>query len=139
VLLDDVVAFLEYTGGVGDTGGWSGFKGYLPPEPDRAVAVFETPGLEPELEKLGSDGVQFDRPGFQVRIRGEKHGYEAARDRMDLIFQLLHGSQIPTASGDPFYLYVHAVQSGPMPMGLDENDRPGMTWNFITMRERVER
>jgi minor capsid protein len=136
-LLDDVIDFLEDEGLVNDSGGWTAFAGTLPPSPDRSVAVFETPGMEPETVKDGSAEVAYDRPGFQVRIRGDEHGYEAMRDRLGAIFRALHGTNLAgVTTGSSGYLQVWAVQSGPMPMGEDHESRPGATWNFRTWRER---
>jgi len=136
MLVTDVLDFLETEGLIEGATEWSGFAGYLPPEPNQAIAVFETPGAPPESKPDGSTETEYDEPTFQVRGRGEKFGYEALRTKMGAIYRALHGSELSPASGDPVYVYVYARQSGPFPLGLDENNRPGLTWNFKALRER---
>ena len=135
-LLNDVLDYLTDLGLVGGSTGWSTAASYLPPTPDRVIAVFETPGLAPELVKTGSVETAYDWPGFQVRGRGTKFDYAALRTKMGEIFRALHGSELAPVTGDPAYVLVQAVQSGPLPLGLDETDRPGLTWNFTAIRER---
>lgn len=135
-LITDVLSYLEDQGLIGGATGWTGAAGYLPPSPDQIIAVFETPGLEPETAPGGSSETEYDLPGFQVRGRGSVFGYAALRDKMGAVFRALHDSDLAPASGDPQYVFVQAVQSGPLPMGLDEVNRPGLTWNFVAMRER---
>ncbi len=136
-LIDDVLDFLESEVLVAGATGWTRAASWMPPDPDQIVAVYETPGTAPEQIRDGSTEQAYDDVGFQVRIRGAAHGYEAAREQIGKIYRALHGSSLAPATGDPAYLIVHATQSGPMPLGLDENERPGMTWNFRTMRERT--
>lgn len=138
MLITDVLDFLEDLNLVGGATGWRRAAGFLPPSPDRVIAVFETTGLEPELVRVGSTEQAYDNPGFQVRGRGAEWGYADLRDRMGKIYRALHGSELAPATGAPAYVYVHAVQSGPLTLGLDDSNRPGMTWNFIAMREREE-
>lgn len=135
-LLADVLDHLTVAGLINGSTGWTGYAGYLPPSPDQVIAIFETPGEPPELVKDGSDEIAYDYPRFQVRGRGARHGYAALRSKLGAIFAELHGSSLSPASGDPAYVLVRAVQSGPLPLGLDDNDRPGMTWNYTAIRER---
>lgn len=137
-LLDDVIDFLDSAGLVNDgSDGWQGFKSYLPPSPDRVLAVFETPGLEAEGRKPGTGETPYDSPGFQIRIRGDRFGYEAMRARLQAVFESLHEADLNgVTTGSPQWLLCRAVQSGPLPLGLDESGRPGATWNFQAIRER---
>lgn len=135
-LLTDVLDFLQAESLVGGATGWTRAAGYLPPTPNKVIAVFETPGPEPEMEKDGSTAVEYDFPRFQIRGRGEEFGYEALRSQMQAIFIALQNSQLAPTTGEPAYLLVRAIQSGPMSLGLDDNSRPGMTWNFECIRER---
>lgn len=135
-LLADVLDHLEAAGLVGGASGWARAAGYLPPTPDRVIAVFETPGPPPEVVKAGSTEPAYDAPRFQVRGRGAPFGYEALRARMEDVYLALHDSTLSPATGDPAYVRVDALQSGPLSLGLDENSRPGLTWNFETLRER---
>ena len=131
-LLGDVIAYLVSLGLIDGTTGWTGYKGYLPPSPDSVIVVYETPGADPELVGIDSEEIEYDDPGFQIRGRGPVHGYDALRGKMGAIYRALHGSTL----GSPFYVQVRSTQSGPMPMGLDDKSRPGMTWNFVAMRRR---
>lgn len=140
-MVTDVLEFLADQGLVDGATAWTGVTGGVPPAPDKIIAVFETPGQEPELVSDGSAEQAYDRPGFQIRGRGAKaepgvFDYSDLRDRMGQVYRALHGSELSPATGDPAYVLVRAVQSGPLPLGLDDNDRPEMTWNFVAMRER---
>lgn len=138
LLVTDVLDYLQGQGLIGGSTGWSRAAGYMPAEPDQVIAVFETPGAPPELVPEGSSEQAYDEPGFQVRGRGGFHGYSALRSKMGAIYRALHGSSLSPATGDPAYVLVRAVQSGPLPMGLDQNNRPEMAWNFVAMRERED-
>jgi len=135
-LYDDVLNYLAAEGLIDGSTGWAGKAAYMPATPNKLICVFETPGEPPESKKDGSDEQEYDLPGFQIRGRGEAFGYDALRAKMQEIFLALHGSSLSPSSGDPGYVYVFAVQSGPMPMGYDDNSRPGLTWNYRCMRER---
>ena len=130
-LLDDVVSFLASVSLVDDVGGWSGFKGYLPTAPDKAIVIYETGGATPSVPKTGDSLPEMDQVTFQVRGRGDPRGMEALRGRMGSIYRALHGGDL----GSDFVL-ARAIQSGPLSLGLDGNDRPGLTWNFEAFRRR---
>ena len=66
-------------------------------------------------------------------MRGDVRGYEAARVKMKQVYLALHAME-PGVN----FVYLYSNQSGPLPMGDDDNDRPEMTWNFVTMRERED-
>lgn len=136
LLITDVLNFLVSEGIIEGATGWTRGAGYLPPDPDQVIAVFETPGLVPEVVKTGSTEQAYDNPGFQIRGRGGEFGYDALRQKMGQVFRTLHESVLAPTSGDPLYVIVTAVQSGPLPIGLDEESRPGLVWNFTAMRER---
>jgi len=136
LIVTDVLDFLEAEGLIAGATGWARAAAYLPPSPDQVIAVFETSGTEPELTPIGSTETPLDEPGFQVRGRSTEFGYAALRNKMGAIFRALHGSTLAPASGEPPYILVKAVQSAPLPLGLDENNRFGQTWNFQVIRER---
>ena len=52
-------------------------------------------------------------------------------DDLSGIFKALHDQDIAG------YIYVFALQSGPIPIGYDANNRPELTWNFRAMRTRT--
>ena len=136
LLITDVLDYLEDQGLVAGATGWTRAAGFMPPSPDKIVAVFESPGDPPEMTKAGSGETAYDEPGFQVRVRATKHDYASARAKIGAVFRALHGSSLAPATGDPVYVLVRAVQSGPLPLGLDESNRPDLTWNFTAKRER---
>lgn len=136
LLIDDVFDFLTARGLIGGSSGWAGFCGFLPPDPDKVIAIYETPGEAPDNFSAGSVPSQYDRPSFQVRGRGDVHGYEALRLKMGAIYRALHNSELTPATGDPVYTFVFSEQSGPHHLGLDDSSRPELTWNFRAMRQR---
>lgn len=127
-LLDDIGTHLTTAGVVGGATGWVLSKGYMPPTPDQVLAVFETPGEPPEVGK--GDATVYDYPGFQVRVRGAKFGYSAARAKLQDVFDALHARE---PSG---YVYVYAAGSGPLPLGNDAQQRPELTQNYRAMAAR---
>ena len=136
LLITDVLDFLVAEGLIGGATGWAQAAGYIPPEGDKVIAVFETAGLVPEVVKAGSDEQAYDDPGFQIRGRGAEFGYDELRQKMGAVYRSLHGSTLGPTTGDPAYVFVYGVQSGPLPLGLDDKSFPHLTWNFIAMRER---
>lgn len=136
LLVTDVLDFLEAEGLIAGATGWARASSGLPPSPNKVIVVFESGGFPPELKPIGSDETEYDQPTFQVRGRGEEFGYQELRNKMGAIYRALHGSELAPASGDPDYVLVRAMQAGPFPLGLDKNDRPGLTWNFTALRER---
>lgn len=126
-LLDDIGAKLTSDGVVGGATGWTLGKSYLPPSPDQVVALFETAG--PEADQ--TEGTRYDEPTFQVRARGATFEYDQLRDKMTEVFNSLNDA---TIAG---FVFVFAVQSGPLPLGYDENNRPELSWNFATMKQRA--
>lgn len=136
-LLDDIEQHLVDAGVVGGSSGWTCFKGFLPNAPDKTIGLFETMGEEPEVIAEGSSEPAYVKPSFQVRGRGEAFGYEALRLKMKEVFDNLHESEpTPVTTGASQYIYCYAISSGPLPMGQDVNQRPQLSWNFRTMRER---
>jgi len=124
-ILDDIGAELTSDGVVGGVTDWVLAKSYMPPTPDNVIALFETGGDAPDQ----TPGTKYEYPTFQVRVRGSKFGYEAARIKIQEVFDSLNDS---TISG---YIYVFPLQSGPIPLGYDrEDNRPELSWNFATMK-----
>lgn len=137
-LLDDIGDHLIAAGVVGGVTGWTLAKSFLPPSPDQVVALYETPGEAPDILRPGDSSTAFDKPGLQVRVRGAAHDYATARTKIQAVFAALHQSEPAVTSGEPYIVYLYAVQSAPMPLGLDQSNRPELTWNFILMRQRGE-
>jgi len=125
-LLDDIGSALTTAGLVGGATGWTLYKSYFPDKPDQVVGLFETGGDDPDL----TEGTKYDMPSFQVRVRGQEFEYDTARTKIEAVFSTLHDA---TVSG---YIFVFAVNSGPIPLGYDKNNRPDLSWNFQTMKAR---
>lgn len=123
ILLDVIKDYLETATIAGGSTGWDLFKGFLPDSADKIVAIFESPGITPENDSTDTSFY----PAFQIRVRGEKFGYEIARAKVQEIRDSLHGADVAGL------IYVYANQSGPTPLGNDGNDRPNFTMNFRTM------
>lgn len=128
--LDDIATALV-TAGIGqitsNATDWFIFRGYFQDAPDRAICLYETPGVPPE------EGLAIEYPGLQVRARGTLDDYQAARLKMQEIFDFLHGGEAAIGAA---YVYFYAVQSGVIPMGQDANRRPHIVQNYRSMRSR---
>ena len=123
MILDSIKSHIQAAGVAGGETGWGLFTGFLPDTPDKSVAIFELPGGEPETL---SENETLSRVEFQVRVRGAERDYQSARTKIQEIFDILHNQPV---SG---FIYVFAIQSGPMPLGNDRQDRPNLTQNYKT-------
>lgn len=127
MLLDEIGAQLSGLGLVGGASGWTLAKGYVPPDPDHVVTLFETPGQPPEA------AVDMDHVGFQVRVRGSVKEYDVARAQLESIYAALH-KLTGTLSGT-YYVSILA-SSGPLPLGEDQSERPEIVQNYLCQRSR---
>jgi hypothetical protein len=71
----------------------------------------------------------------QVLVRGAKNAAGAARTLIETIKNDLDGLSGITVSGT-YYQLIWTEQSGPAPMGKDENGRIEYVWNFYTRKTR---
>jgi hypothetical protein len=126
-ILDEIGARLTTLLLVDGATGWALCKAFLPASPDKVVLLSELGGLGPEQR------VQLDHPEIQVRVRGERFGYAAARTRMQAIYDALH-TYSGTLSGIR-YASIAAVQS-PIGLGFDDNERPEIVCTFRCARSR---
>lgn len=124
-LLDVVGSYLATAGFVGGSSGWTLASGWMPPTPDHVVALFEYSGGPPQ------NAAPLDRPGLQIRVRGDKQSvtgaYTAARLQIERIRQSLHASGAEVIA--PNVRAIVATQSV-FPLGLDDNDRIEFACNF---------
>lgn len=125
--LDDLGTALTTAGLVDGVSGWKLYLGFINDTPDKAVCIYELPGGAPE------QAWSIDRPGFQIRVRGEADGYQAARAKWQAIFELLHDGD---ASVGASWVYLYATHSGPMSLGQDEKRRPHLGLRLAAMRNR---
>lgn len=115
---------------------WFINQGYMPDDlggPDRAIALYDTPGKPPERGSLNP----LDYPSVQVVVRAGESDYALLRDRIQAIYMALNEQEaaITTVTGSPF-IYFYSQQSAPISMGRDEKKRPKQAWNFRSMRYR---
>jgi hypothetical protein len=91
--------------------------------------IYETGGELPDgIATDDAAGVQhYEKPGFQIRVRGGEYDYSDARTTMETVRALLHAKDLTN--------FVYVVSTGSvLPLGLDSNNRPEITQNFRTMR-----
>ena len=132
MLLDEIATRLQ-SQGVGttaSTASWFVAKGFLPPTPDKCIALFETGGLPNDPH----EAALVDRPTFQVRVRGDAYGYSTGRAKLGAARTALEVGNT-TLSGRRF---IHVVAQGePVSLGQDENNRPSLVMNFTALRSRT--
>lgn len=125
-VIDDIAAHLTTAMIVGGSTGWAIYKDWIPPDPDKLVAIFPYPGANPEK------GFSLRYPNFQIRVRGEADtaGYDAMRDKLEAIRANLHAITNDTVNSVS-YAFVIAISS-PLSLGRDKNNRPELSLNFRT-------
>jgi hypothetical protein len=128
VLIDDLSDYLS-SGGITGTI----YKGFLPPTPDTAIAIYETGGVAP-IRAMGNVAGRavVERPRIQVVCRAGQYDYQAARLKAQDVFALLDGMPARTVNGVS-YLDSAAVQS-PFLMGRDESGRPKIACNYDVVK-----
>lgn len=118
----------------GSTADWGIFSGFMPPLPDRAVAIFESGGRESVRAMSESAGkTPAERPRVQVLVRGQPFDYQQARLKANDVFKVLDQLGETTVNSTR-YLWMAAVQS-PFSLGQDENNRPEIACNYDVVKE----
>jgi len=102
------------------------FIGHMPPSPDKCVTIYDTSGYPAELDYT------YQRPTFQIKVRGNKGGYRAAHELAQAIRDLLHGTHNENVNGARYILI--AIESDVGSIGPDEQERPQFTVNFRAHR-----
>ncbi len=138
-LLDEIGAVLstQSVASSSGVGGWLLVLSFMPDSTaiqDKVVAIIETPGFPPDA------GTDLDRPGFQVRVRGDPistttTSYAEARQKIEDVKTTLHALASTSYSGR-HYPGVWAEQE-PFLLRYDQNDRPELAINFRAMRSRT--
>lgn len=100
------------------------FVDHLPPTPDVAVSLWPTGGQPRRVET----GTRF--PSLQIRVRGDRNGRQAARALCLAIINDLHDRR-RVVTGEGVVLAFDAVQSDPIPMGVDGQGRPEFSSNYV--------
>ncbi|MEK3882425.1 minor capsid protein [Paenibacillus sp. PL2-23] len=128
MLSEDLISFLAFSG-------FNTFpdEGFIPADiPDEklpAFFVFSTGGFSPH------DYIPRESPTFQVIVKGKSYKtYPAhkavAEAQAKRLIDFLHRKNNYTA-GTAYIWSSQAVQSNPIPLGLDDNDRPMYSTNFV--------
>jgi hypothetical protein len=103
------------------------FLATLPESPDVCTAVYENSGTPPAFT-MGTGGIVIDYPMLQIISRATKEDYPTARDKIEVIRNLLASITDVTISG------VHVLRIEPMgsvnPLGIDPKQRPLLSANF---------
>ena len=110
------------------------FVNNKPATPDAIICVSGYAGQPPEW----TNTLKVDHPGVQVLVRGAKDASGAARDLIETIFEALDGLTNTVLNADTGVLYqcIESTQSGPSPMGKDENGRIEYVLNFYVTKTR---
>lgn len=125
----DIGQHLTDQGIVGGATGWRLALGWIPPRPDRIVAV-TTSGGYPSAAKVG-----LDYPTVQVRVRATSRAdVDAGVAKAEAIYLALDHAGPVTINGTS-YRDIQAEQY-PMDLGEDENRRPEWSVNFRCLKSR---
>ena len=133
MILDDLNDFLT-TGGIA-TGGTNLFVGdRMPDSPDELVMIRSTQGrASMRTFGLSVGAVVLDYPSFQVEVRSST--YTGADTLMRSVRGALDHLSNQTINGKVYH-HIEAMQSEPIPMGLDESRRHSVVLNFQAIKDR---
>lgn len=109
---------------VDTVGGYKSFAGFFPPDPDKIVAITDSPGGEPET------GFMLEHIGVQLRMRGATFDYANTYTAVMQVFDALQG----VAISDEYPLC--RFQQSPMFSEYDVKNRPVWSMNLMLMRTR---
>jgi len=118
----DIKDILEGTSSLGLTFATDLFVSEMPTTPDACVCIYDTGGEDPEVNYT------YERPHVQVRVRGDKGGYETAQELAQSIRDTLSGTADYTINGAR-YVGMWAL-GDVMFIEYDDNQRPEFTVNF---------
>lgn len=100
---------------------YSVFYSFMPQDVDDCIVLFNA-----GTSLVDTDLIGFNERVFQVHVRASS--YDAAEQMAQEVETSLHGVA-NTQIGDQFVRYV-LLDSGPIALGYDENERYEMTLNF---------
>lgn len=107
--------------------GWDVHTGIMPPTPDRAIALYDTGGLDPNPKWL------IDFPTVQVLVRGGVGDYIVAFQEAKTLKDILLGVNAQTINGDR---WDGINMNGDLGyIGRDEQNRPLFSMNFALIIE----
>lgn len=123
-ILDDAAGILvsNSIGVIAASSGWGIYISEEPLEPDTVITLFDAGGLPPNPKWL------LDYPSIQIRVRGARGGYVAARQKIVDIRDALLGLTSQTI-GDTRWVSV-TMPGDITPLGYDDSKRPLLVVNF---------
>lgn len=117
----DGVTGLKYADVVGT--GVNVFVGFLPPSPNRVVAVLPSGGLEADSK------LPYDSPTIQIIVRGDASPAWAL-DTWQAVYSYMQGLGSVELPDGIWLVSAIAIQSGPIHIGKDDNGRYQYGMNF---------
>lgn len=105
------------------------FIATMPSAPDLAVGIFPSGGIP----WTGHSAIATDEPTVQIRVRSIKHDPRPGLDLAEAIYGEMVGLHGLIDEGGEHETNVRrclALQTGPVPIGKDDNQRPEFTLNF---------
>jgi hypothetical protein len=101
------------------------FPGKLPSSPNRCVAVIPTGGYE------GDAKLPYDRPTFQIMVRGDEDP-RWAMNTAEAVHSLLQAfrNTVLNDDDDIYLVSVLGIQTGPAHVGDDDNGRVQYSMNY---------
>lgn len=108
-------------------GGWTVFRDYEPPSPDKTITLVGYAGEPPDTT------FQADYPAIQIRIRGAARDVLTPREKAEQVYRLLHGQSPIGAVENESLVYLIATQQ-PYIVQRDELERVTYAFSCRTMR-----
>lgn len=118
---DIIQALLQADGLPGS--GWQSFVGFMPPDPDKCICAYDTPG-NPD-GRLMATGERIEHPGVQIQVRGLD--YVECFAKVRAITQALDSTRkvsVAPNSTDSYTVANVSRTGTPISLGIEEvNDR----------------
>lgn len=121
ILISTEIAAYVQTQGLG-TLGTNLFKERMPASPDTAIAIFSTGGI------LADPKEGYDYPTIQIMTRADDPA--VAYNNLAAIYNVLQGLNNVTLASGTYLLHMWALQSQPINIGLDAEERTRFTQNY---------
>jgi hypothetical protein len=108
--------------------------GSMPASPDAMVTLYEYAGRVPE-GRFGVTGVGWEKPAFQLIVRGAPHDYKTPRALAETAYRAVAAVQPGTVGGSTAEYLWFDVQQQPFPLRKDQNERYHFAFNFYAYKE----